>query len=230
MYNAYDYKGISDEEYVIDLFNKYKEEILYNTELAYEHLDKEYREKKFETLDNFKEFARKNVVKNVTAKLSKYKKMETEEYKQYVCIDQDGKYYIFKEIAVMQYNLMLDEYTIDLPEFIEKYQKANEETKVGMNVEKIKQALNQKDYNYIYKRLDETFKQNNFSTLQKFEEYMNEKYPSIYEIDYLEASQENQIYMQPIILKDQYDRSEIKNTIIMQLKEGTDFVMSFGIE
>jgi hypothetical protein len=46
----------------------------------------------------------------------------------------------------MDYKLILDEYTIDLPEFTEKYKKAAPQEKVGMNIEKIISAINNKDY------------------------------------------------------------------------------------
>ena len=76
----------------------------------------------------------------------------------------------------MEFTIKLDSYTIDIPEFIEKYDGGNDQTKVAMNIEKVIQALNNKDYNYIYGKLDETFKRNNFETINKFEEYMKNNF------------------------------------------------------
>ena len=70
------------------------------------------------------------------------------------------------EEEVGKYSVVLDTYTIDLPEFIEKYNSANEKTKVGLNIQKVFDAINNEDYEYVYNKLDNTFKQTNFKTVQ----------------------------------------------------------------
>ena len=49
--NLYEFNNISESTYVSDLFSKYKEEILFNTDFAYENLDEEYRNKRFGSLE-----------------------------------------------------------------------------------------------------------------------------------------------------------------------------------
>lgn len=80
----------------------------------------------------------------------KYKVNELEDYTQYVCIDNHGKYCIFRNRTSIDKDIILDTYTIDLPEFIEKYNKAKPEEKVGMNIERFVNAINDKDYKYGY--------------------------------------------------------------------------------
>ena len=99
-----------------------------------------------------------------------------------------------------------------------------------MNIEKVIQALNLRDFKYIYNKLDDTFKASNFSTLQNFEIYMNENYPSTYNVEYTTYNQENDIYMQTIILDDKNSDEQKQNTIIMQLKDNYEFVMSFSVQ
>ena len=53
---------------------------------------------------------------------------------------------------------MLDSYTINTPRFLEEYQKSNEQEKVELTINKVFEALNNKDFKYIYGKLDENYK------------------------------------------------------------------------
>ena len=97
--NLYEFNNISESTYVSDLFSKYKEEILFNTNFAYDNLDEEYRNKRFGSLEEFNKYVKSNVKNNVTMKVSKYNKTVNDGITQYVCLDQNGREYIFKETA-----------------------------------------------------------------------------------------------------------------------------------
>jgi len=95
-YNFYDYNHISDDVYVSDIFDQYKENLIYNVELAYEYLDREYRKIKFGDITSFEEYVNNNISKFITMKNKAYQKTKTDKYTQYVCIDQNNNYYIFR--------------------------------------------------------------------------------------------------------------------------------------
>ena len=99
-----------------------------------------------------------------------------------------------------------------------------------MNTDKLIKAINRKDYDYIYKKLDQNFAANNFGSLEKFENYMNQNLNAIYEATYYNSSKENNVYVQPVTLKVKDSDEQKSLNIIMKLKEGTDFVMSFSIK
>ena len=130
----------------------------------------------------------------------------------------------------MNISILLDTYTKDIYQFINEYNNTNEQTKVGMNSEKIIMALNSKDYKYIYKKLDQDFANNNFGSLEGFENYMNQNFNAIYEATYYNSSKENNVYVQPVTLKVKDSDEQKSLNIIMKLEEGTDFVMSFSIK
>ena len=131
----------------------------------------------------------------------------------------------------MDYNVMLDTYTVLIPQFIEKYDKLDNTKKVAMNIDKVVQALNAKDYKYIYNKLDNTFKMNNFPTLNDFKKYINEKYPLTYDLEYSTYNEENGTYVQNIVLKDKENEENTQeSSIVMQLKDNYEFVMSFNVE
>ena len=124
--------------------------MLNDTKIAYQKLDSEYAEKKFGQYSNFESYVNNNKNNIIVASIDKYQVVENKNGKEYVCVDENGKYYIFMEEEVGKYSVVLDTYTIDLPEFIEKYNSANEKTKVGLNIQKVFDAINNEDYETIY--------------------------------------------------------------------------------
>jgi len=230
-YNLYVIEDISDDTYAIDLFNDYKEEILYNPELAYEHLDVEYESIKFGTVGKFKKYLEENKARNTIMEIKQYQKVENDGYVQYICVDQYGRYYIFKEQGIMNYSLVLDTYTIDLPEFLKKYNVANTVERVGYNIQKCLDAINYEDYSYVYDKLDLEFRALNYPTLDIFKNEIKNKLFEQNEVKSVASYNEGTTYIYKLTITDVDDNSkEQKMTVIMQLKEGTDFVMSLSFQ
>ena len=76
----------------------------------------------------------------------------------------------------MDYSVVLDVYTTDTPYFKNMYSRSTDQNKAKLNLEKIQEALNNKDYKYIYSKLNATFKANNFATERQFETYMKDNF------------------------------------------------------
>lgn len=229
-YNTFTFVNVEDTTVINDYLSNFKSLLINDIDSSYELLDQDYKTAKFENIDAYKEYVNNNINYLLTITIDKYKKDVTENGTQYTCIDKNGNYYIFEETTVMKYKVLLDTYTVILPEFAEQYDSLENTKKVAMNIEKIIQALNLRDFKYIYNKLDDTFKANNFSTLEDFEKYMDENYPSIYNVEYTTYNQENETYMQTIILNDKNSDEQKENTIIMQLKDNYEFVMSFSVQ
>lgn len=140
-----------------------------------------------------------------------------------------GKYYIFKENSAFQFSIILDTYSIDLPEFIEKYESATTQEKVALNLEKVIEAINEQDYKYVYNKLNETFKKNNFDTLEKFEKYMKKNFYEENEASYLSFNEISGTYTYSVKIKDAESKKYKTKNFVMKLGEGTEFEMSFGI-
>ena len=256
--NTYTYANISDEQYVKKLFMNFTTRATKNINLSYQNLDKEYREKRFENVESYRKFVNENREKYLSydstnnkapgdfnsyeeymiyeatlnpLTLKSYKKDNYDQYTQYVCIDENEKYYIFRETAPMQYSIMLDSYTIDLPEFTQKYEKATDEEKITLNLQKCFEAINNQDYDYVYKKLDPTFKANSFSSKEIFEKYMKANFYTSNKAKASNGKKQGDIYTYDVTISDKTGENSktFKKTFVMQLKEGTDFVMSFSI-
>ncbi len=220
------------EETVKDYTNLYKRLALGNPEEMYKLLDKDYKQAKFGSLEKFKQYIETNKAEIIGINPQQYQVTDGENNtKQYVIIDQNGRYYIVREKGVLDYSILLDTYTIDLPEFIEKYNNSTDEQKVLFNIQKFFEAINQKDYAFAYSKLDETFKNTNFGTLAQFEAYMKKNFFSKNKLSVGKTEKQGNLYLYDINISDGEEKEvgTKKKNFVMQLKEGTDFVMSFGI-
>jgi len=225
-YNTFEYIPVDDQEVCMELVNNLRLNIRYDLDNVYSSLNEEYRKKKFPNESTLKEYIENNKLKD--SELSKYKVNKGE----YVCMDQFGNYILFKEKGIMDYSIVLDTYTINSDEFMNKYKNGNDQVKVGMNIEKIIQALNCKDYIYIYNKLDESFRNNKFNTIEKFKEYSIKEFFDRNKVEYLEFLNEGNIYIYKIqVHSTNEDLKDTRNvTVIMKLLEDTNFVMSFSLE
>lgn len=208
----------------------YKRLALGSPEEAYNLFDNDYAEKRFGTKEEFIEYIQKNREEIEKIQCTKYKAEQYNGYNQYIGIDQYGNYYIVKETAPMKISLTLDNYTFLSEKFKSEYNEGSDGHKVMMNIDRWNSMLKVRDYTNAYNLLDETFRKNNFDTVEKFENYMRENFPSHYELTYSNYSEENGIKIQEVVFKDMDSDEQKSLNIIMKLEEGTDFVMSFSIK
>lgn len=232
--NKFSFAPVQDETIIIDYLSKYKDAIVNNIEKAYELLDKQYREERFGSLEKYKEYVEKNKREILSYNVVKYKKEDNDNITQYICMDKNDMYYIFEESAIMNFSMKLDTYTIDSNEFKETYDSANEQNKISMNINKWVSMINNRDYQTAYNVLDETFRNDNFGSVEKFENYMKEMYPKYYNIIIKDVKKESNAYVAEVEIQEK-DCSIVTgegiytNNIIMQLKDNREFVMSFYV-
>jgi len=238
-YNTYVQKEYTEEDICEQYMTMYKALMLSNTNEAYKYLDNEYRNLKYGSLQEYKDFIISNNDDINDFEMKAYSINEN----RYVCKDGKDNFYIFNVNKVLDYTVVLDTYTVDLPEFTEKYNKVSAQEKVALNINKVITALNDKDYKYIYNKLADSFKDNYFNNEDELKEYLSNKLYDNNEINFGKFSDEgNGIYTYEIELSEISNENEaaqegkgdnfarIKMNVVMQLKEGTDFVMSFSIE
>ena len=229
--NTYLNNNMSDEDISKEKFNNFKLLILRKSEDLFYLLNEEYRNKKFGDYNGFSQYIDSNYDRLRTINLSMYQVTEEDGYKQYVLLDQDDRYYIFKETSENKEEIFLDTYTVDLPEFLDRYNGADDEYKVGYNVEKFISAINDGDYKYAYNLLDETFRRNNYPSQGDFENFENTNFFENNEIQHNNVEKQGNQFVYGITIINKDNESERKNiTVIMELGEETDFVMSFSID
>ena len=207
---------INSETQCKNYLTEFKRMMLSNQEVAYEYLDKDYREKRFGNLNQFKNYINKNKDELKSLSVSEYLVNVYDDYTEFVCKDKSGIIYIFDAETPLKYTVKLDTYTIISDKYKSEYDSAETQKKVQMNIDKWVQMLNNRDYSSAYNLL---------------EKYMNENYSLQYSITYNEYKEENDISIMSITLKDILGKNETTKDlkIIMQLNNNYDFVMSFEI-
>lgn len=229
-YNVFDNKEIEDNQVVSEYFYNYKYNMLYNSQKGYSILEKSYKDKRFGSLENYKKYINDNYNSLENSILTKYQIEENENGKKYICLDNFGNYYIFNVKKIMDYDLMLDTYTIESEKFKTEYNNGSNQKKVKLNIDKFIKMLNNKDYSHAYDVLDENFKNNYFKTEENFQKYIKNNLLEFNNINFEKFTEEGEIYIYQIVLSDKTLKSDktIRMNVIMKLEEGTDFVMSFG--
>lgn len=230
--NQYNNASVTIENIVKEYMNNYKRLVLAKPNLIYEKLDEEYREKRFGNLEEFEKYINNNRDTIVSLQAQQYLSNSYQDYTEYVCKDEYSNLYVFREYGILNYEILLDSYTIISDNFKETYDSSNEEYKVAMNIDKWIQMLNNRDYTNAYNVLDETFRNNNWGSEEAFEQYMRENFPLHYDVEYTTYSSEGSTYVRQINLTDITGETEgtISLNIIIQLKDNYEFVMSFSLQ
>ena len=230
--NEYFKSDLNDETFMWMILNNFKEYCLYNSEEAYKLLNEEYKLARFKNLDGFKEYIKDANKTLQEAYLDKYIKKEYKDYIEYTIIDQNQNYYIFKCYGGYNYEVMLDIYTVQTQTYLYGYSKGNAEARVKSNIKKFIEMINSKDYSNAYDKLAESFKKNSYPTKEDFKKFLKEKMYEYSEIEFEEYKTQGNLYIYNIKLSERDAPAHpVKNMqIIMKLKEGIDFEMSFNME
>ena len=228
--NIYVLMEYNESQVATKYFQEYKNLMLSNSKDAYNKLDEEYKNKRFKSVEDFFRYVNNNKKDIENSQIMKYQVEENNMNKEYICMLNDDTYWIIKESKPEEYTVILDTYTIDLPQFIEKYNNSSDAEKVLLNIQKVFEAINTGDYRYVYNKLDATFKQNNFPTESDFENYIKQNFYENNSISYSNYKTSGDLHIYQISIKDKNNEANPEKTknFIMQLKEGTDFVMSFN--
>lgn len=255
--NSIEFKDYDNADIAKMYFDDYLKQMISNPEKAYNLLDKQYRETKFENYNGFVQYINANREKlELTYKMEtldnndfekysdyldfklqhsnlgikKYSIETYESYVQYTCQDAEGNYYIFSAQYPMDYSVVLDVYTTDTPYFKNMYSRSTDQNKAKLNLEKIQEALNNKDYKYIYSKLNATFKANNFATESQFESYMKDNFFDKNQITYNIVEKQGDAWLFNAKLNNANGKEQKGINLVVKLNEGTEFEMSFSIK
>ena len=246
--NKNDGNGLSEpnvtDEYVSKQYTDYyKKLVLGRPDLAYELMDKEYREKRFGSLEKYKEYIEENSSENKTSYMKQYLVNRDEQKTEYVGKDQYGRLYVFDVVTPTNYTIKLDTYTIETDYFKKEYDTDNVEKKVQMNLNKFVLMINNQDWDAAYSVLDDNFKNNYFKSVDEFKQYVKGKSYKYNDMKVLSFETTGNVYtcrMQLTDLTQGVYVDETKGTggsayiynwkVNMQLGNESEFKISFEVE
>lgn len=219
-------------EDIIDFYLKdYLMMAVYYPEIGYNLLVPEYREAKFESLEEYREFINQNIFKLENSVVTSYRFDDKENYAQYTIIDNYDNTYVFKVYSAMNYKVIPDLYTLNLESVSQLYDESDEQEKVAINIQKIVSALNSKDYEYVYSKLSRGFKEEKYPTIESLKTDFEDKLFGTFTVKFNQFNVEGNTYIYDIKLEGRtVSSSSLDMQIIMQLLDNQNFVMSFNIK
>lgn len=107
--------NITEEDVANIYLNDYKNILLTDSNNAYNLLNKDYRERKFIEIERFKEYiSLKKSLEFYKLEVKEYTVLEKNNNKFYYIIASNDDTFIFKEKSIMNYEVFLDDYTVEL--------------------------------------------------------------------------------------------------------------------
>lgn len=228
--NDFVVQTITDQYLCQQYFLLQKRLMLSRPEISYSYLDEEYKNKRFETLENYTKYISENKAHILKMALKGYQVERIGETNQYMCKDQYGNYSLFNVEKVLDYKVLLDIYTVEQEKAIKAYNGYNDRKKIAYNVNKWVQMINNKDYQGTYNLLNTTFRNNTWNTLEQYENFIKQNYPSYYEVEYGQYEENGESSVQTITLKDIEGKEQNKTvTLIIKLQDDMKFEMSIAL-
>lgn len=228
--NFFVIKNVTNDYMAKEYFYNFQYSILYDYKNFYDRIDEEYKNKRFANKEEYVKYIRDNrtAIDNMT--LQEYRVREDLDYTEYICLDNRSNYYTIKVKDVMDYTIILDDYTIKTVDFIKEYDSSEDSQKVYTNIEIFIKMINNKDYEAAYGVLNETFKADNFETIEVFTEYMKNNFFDYTIIESIKNMKKSGSYFicefntsSGIALASEKGTE----TFIVALNDGTDFELSF---
>ncbi|MBR0491367.1 MAG: hypothetical protein IJJ82_04890 [Clostridia bacterium] len=234
--NIFEFVEVDNKTIVEEILNDFKHISKYYKSESYDLVDEEYRNKHFANREVGEKYLNENIYDIFGDKITKMAIDESDPYyTRYICLDNNGNYFIIKkDDQLMKYSIILDIYTIPVKEVTEKYNNSNNAQKTAINIEKFKQMINLKDYNSAYNVLDETFRNNNFKSVENFEKYVKQKWPEFIDIKCSDYKEVNDVGTMKVKISargtsNTENNKVIEKTFIVKLLDDNNFVMSFNV-
>ena len=227
-YNIFIVSNLSNQNIVIQYFSDLKNKMKNDRMELYNSLDKDYRAKRFPSYEKFEQFL--NSINDRINKLdiSKFKFSNN----QIKIMDNYDNIYTLNTSDIINYTIIMDDYTLEDKEITDIYNKSVDTDKVNTNIAKFFKMINLKDYESAYNLLDKNFKKQNYPSIDAFRKYIETNLFSYSKVTKVNDTKKtgNYYIMSLNVVNGEEDVIHAKQvTVVMQLLEGTNFVMSFSM-
>ena len=113
-----------------------------------------------------------------------------------------------------------------------QHQIASDIKKAGYDIDKFMQAINAHDYTYAYNCLAESYKQNNFNTINSFRDYIQSNFYSKNNYEIKNGTKEGDYYVYTVDITDAENNTSglVQKNFIVNIKDNREFELSFNVE
>lgn len=239
-YNKIELSRITPKIKLEEYIKYYWEELNLNIQKAYERLDKEYCQKRFNNdIEEFKEFVKKyyytkfdtKIILNnmyvsedeVLANMSQY--IYGDEYDEIKDNFLYNNNFVIKEIASNMFEILLDRYTVITDSIKKEYYSLTDNEKAIYNCKNIINSIQTDYYEYVYEHLSDSTKQEQYKTYEEFESYLtNNSLEGFYSVKKNETKKiNNNTYIYETTLNNMINNDEKNVKIEILLGDNMDF-------
>lgn len=175
--NTYNEKDISTDNltYIKEFMERYKFDLFLDLEHLYNTLDDEYKTNRFKTFEGFMQYINENKEELDTDRVEKYQvnDFDEEDYIQFMGISNQNRHYIFHAKNIMEYKLLLDNYTTEIPQYTKIYKASFPTVQAKYCIDRVRKAINDKNYEFIYDKLDEGQKSDEFCEFTVYNDFVD---------------------------------------------------------
>jgi len=220
---------INDETYMRELFTRYKFDLILDLHHSYDLLDEKYKKDRFNTFEEYENYVKANKSELYIDKVIKYELMKDDDKLQLLGVSCYDRNYIFNIKNLMEYTMILDTYSEEIPLYTELYESSFPPVQAKSCIERIRKAINDKNYKFIYERLNVVQKANYYPNYNDFVNFITENFyeDNSFEFgDYIMVS--DTIYQYTVYVKNNENSSEEEREFKMAvtLKDNADFSIS----
>lgn len=220
---------INDEIYMKELFERYKFDLILDLNHSYELLDEKYKKDRFNTFEEYEKYVKANKNELYIDKIIKYQLMKDNDKLQLLGVSNYDRNYIFNIQNLMEYTMILDTYSEEISLYTELYESSFPPVQAKSCIERVRKAINDKNYKFVYERLNVVQKANYYSNYNNFVKFITENFyeDNSFEFgDYIMVS--DIIYQYTIYVKNNENPDDEENefTISVTLKDNADFSIS----
>lgn len=234
-YNTFSFKAVSKENIALDYYNQFMDKLKNNVQEAYNLLDNRYKNARFKDFNSFNQYVSDNINTLKNLDVVRYSINDYGNYSEYICIDDLGNNYIFKQTSLNKYTVLLDSYSTTVKTFEDEYNELTDNTaKAQKCLNMFFEMINRDDYQSAYDCLNIEFRKK-FNGVEGFKSYVKNNWPEFSYFNYDETTLSGDNYTFSGFIRDiqdigSYNATKSKKTFILkQGKTMKDFELSFNI-
>ena len=228
--NHYNVSNISkdDETTLYELIERFQFDVQFDNEYLYSRIDSVYKTTRFNNnYENFVSFINSKKDEYINDKLNAYQVYDLKSYTQYIAQCKNNNIFIFNITNLMNYAVQFDMYTTVTPIYYKIYSSNFPKVQGKYCIDRIRKAINDKNYEFVYAKLDNAQKAN-FNSFDDFVSFIKKSFydQNTFEIEKIEKKTEA-IYVYTVKVTNTESKRISNNTYNMTitLKENADFTI-----
>ena len=225
--NYYSNINSNDADITKELYYRFKFDLAKDINKLYNIIDEKYRNKRFESFEDFRRFVQERYEELANDEIERFATNKYSDFIEYVGISKNKNYiFIFKNL--MNYTILLDNYTVETPYYLKIYNSSLPHIEAKYCIDRVITAINDKNYKFVYEKYD-VLKRQSLGGYENFVKYLQNIFydKTSYEFGDYEIIGENVCYDYIVYLDNKEEKQDFREQIKIRiiLRENADFIV-----